>query len=110
MACMRRSLLAVVLILTACGSSAGTGAQSSIQPSSTPTSAGLLFAVVENLATSGCCGGEPTGVSAGTVSIVDLDGHARAKTTFLPRKLPPIGNSAVVLQAPALVAGSGVYY
>jgi hypothetical protein len=114
---MRATVLALGLVLAACGSPSGPQAQSSIQPTATaapiritPPTAGLLFAVVENSVGSGCCGGEPTGVSADTVAIVGLDGHARAKTTFLPRKLPPLGNSAVILQAPALVAGSGVYY
>jgi hypothetical protein len=108
MAYMRGAVLALGLILAACGSPSGPQAQSSIQ--STVTTAGLLFAVVENPVASGCCGGEPTGVSADTVAIVDLNGQAKAKATFPPRKLPPIGNSAVILQAPALVSGSGVYY
>jgi hypothetical protein len=132
---VKRVVLALVLILSACGSASAPLAQSSNQPTTTaastppatpgslptpsttpspihvtPPAVGLLFAVVENPVGSGCCGGEPTGVSANTVAIVGLDGHARAKATFLPRKLPAIGNSAVILQAPALVAASGVYY
>ncbi len=113
MAYMRAAVIAILLILTACGNSSAPQAHASPTASPihvTPPAAGLLFAVVENAVGSGCCGGEPTGVSADTVAIVGLDGRARAKATFLPRKLPPIGNSAVILQAPALVAGSGVYY
>jgi hypothetical protein len=109
---MRGAFLALVLLLAACGSpSAPSTSSASASPTHiTPPSAGLLFAVVENPLGSGCCGGEPTGVSADTVAIVDINGHTKAKATFLPRKLPPIGSSAVILQAPALVAGSGVYY
>ena len=114
---MRAAVLGLVLVLAACGSPSGPQAQSSIQPTATvapihitPPSTGLLFAVVENPVGSGCCGGEPTGVSADTVAIVDINGHTKATATFLPRKLPAIGNSAVILQAPALVAASGIYY
>ncbi len=121
---MRRALLALVLVLTACGSASGPSAESSAQPTATavypsatpspvnvtPPAAGLLFAVVENAVGSGCCGGEPTGVTADTVAIVGLDGYARAEARFQPRKLPPIENAAFILQAPAVVAGSGVYY
>jgi hypothetical protein len=130
---MRGAVLALVLLLAACGNPNQPQAQSSAHPTATvattpsaapsssptpstttppihvtPPAAGLVFAVVEGTVASGCCGGEPT--SAGTVAIVGLDGYARAKATFLPRKLPPIGHSVVMLQAPAVVAGSGVYY
>lgn len=131
---MRIAALAVVLLVTACGGGSGPTAQTSIRPTAaaaetpyatqsplvtaspiaspgqvTPPAAGLLFAVVENGTASGGCGG-PTCISADTIAIVGLDGYAKAKATFVPRKLPPIGNSAVILQAPAVVAGSGVYY
>ena len=141
---MKVTLLALVLLIAACGSPNAPQARSSIQPSAatspfsqpvtpgyspapsgtfspapsphpspihvTPPAAGLLFAVVQNVVGSGCCGGEPTGVSADTVAIMGLDGHVKAKATFVPRKLPAIGSSAVILQSPAVVAGSGVYY
>jgi hypothetical protein len=132
---MRGTFLALVLLLAACGSPNAPQAQSSIPPTATaattqptapspsatssgttsphhvtPPAAGLLFAVVENVVASGCCGGEPTGVSADTVAIVDINGHTKAKATFLPRKLPAIGNSAIILQAPALVAAHGIYF
>jgi hypothetical protein len=106
---MRATFLALVALLAACSPSP-TPPSTASPIHITPPAAGLLFAVVENPLGSGCCGGEPTGVSADTVAIVDINGHTKAKATFLPRKLPPIGSSSVILQAPALVAGSGVYY
>jgi hypothetical protein len=109
---MRGAIFAVVLIVTACGSSSGPTAQSSSQPTATaaqtpsvtaspsPTpSAGLLFAVVEGAL------GQP-----GTVAIVGLNGYARAKAKFQPRTMPGIPDSYVPLPGVAQVIGSSVYY
>ena len=55
--------------------------------------------------------GEPGGAAADdTVAIVGLDGYARAKATFAPRRLPAIGNAAPLLQPEARVAAGAVYY
>jgi hypothetical protein len=132
---MRTALLALMVVLSACGSSPGPIAQSPIHPTTTavdtphsttaslatpsstvapihvaPPASGLLIAVVQNPVAPGCCGGEPTGVSSDTVAIYGLDGSLKASAKYSRRQLPPIGNAAVVLQAPAVVAGSGLYY
>ena len=114
---MKGLLVGLVLLLTACGSSTAPIAQASSRASATaspvrvtPPSAGLLIAVVQNPIASGCCRGEPTGVTSDTVAIYSLDGSVNASAKYQRRQLPPIGNAAVILQAPALVAGSGVYY
>jgi hypothetical protein len=128
---MKAVLVGLVLLLTACGSSTAPIAQASSRAAATvsatavptlipsptatpvqvtPPSAGLLIAVVQNPVASGCCGGEPTGVSSDTVAIYGLDGSVKASAKYQRRQLPPIGNDAVILQGPALVAGSGVYY
>jgi hypothetical protein len=121
---VRAAVLAVVLILTACGSSSRPTAQSPIQPTATaaqtpsvtasppptpsataspihvtPPAPGLLFAVVEGSL------GQP-----GTVAIVGLNGYARAKANFQPRTGPVIPDAYVPLQGVAQVVGSGVYY
>ena len=110
---MRYAVLAAILILTACGNSSAPQAQASpeVQASATPPPTGIpspspkasptpkpefLFAVLE----SGSSFAEP-----GTVAIVGLDGYARAKSTFQPRK-----NPGAILQSTAQVVGSGVYY
>ncbi|SRR5712691_973029 len=127
---MRTAVLAVVLIITACGSASAPQARSSAQtgaspgptssnvasPSRTSTpapwpissaspAAGLLFAVVE--------GG--SGENPDTVAIVGLDGYARAKAKFQSRQAIYAGASAiersyVPLQAVAQVVGDGVFY
>src|SRR6266550_713544 len=107
---MKGVLIGLVLLLTACGNSTEPIAQTSRRASATPPSAGLLIAVVQNPVASGCCGGEPTGVSPDTVAIYGFDGSLKASAKYQRRPLPPVGNAAVVLQAPALVAGSGLYY
>ena len=125
MAYMRVAVLAAVLILAACGSGPRAQAQSSIRANATPTStpgevsspsptplpsaspqgipspvAGPLFAVVE--------GG--SGESPDTVAIVGLDGYARAKAKFQPRKAIDGGGNYVPLQGVAQVTGAGVFY
>ena len=73
-------------------------------PSIAPPAAGLLFAVVEG-------GYPPPNVSEpGTIAIVGLDGHARAKATLQPRVGPVIPDAYTPLQGVAQVVGSGVYY
>jgi hypothetical protein len=99
MAYMRGALLAVVLILAACGSGSRPQAQSSIQASPSAPS-GLLFAVVE--------GGSFE--SPDTVAIVGPDGSARAKATFQPRTMPGIPDAYVPLPGVAKVINSSVYY
>jgi hypothetical protein len=107
---MRGAILAVVLILAACGNSSAPQAQASPSPSPTPLpsaspsispAAEFLFAVVEG----GSLVSQP-----GTVAIVGLDGHARAKAQFQPRVGPVIPDAYTPLQGVAQVAGSGVYY
>lgn len=44
------------------------------------------------------------------VAIVGLDGFARAKADFTPRKNPVVGNAAPLLQPEARVAGGRVFY
>src|SRR5437899_13091935 len=106
---MKGTLLALLLLIAACGSPNASQARSSIQPSAatspfsqpvtpgyspapsgtfspapsphpspihvTPPAASLLFAVVQNVVGSGCCGGEPTGVCVDLVAISGLADH-----------------------------------
>lgn len=128
---MRGPVLAVVLILAACGTTPTPRANSSITPNavpsvsatpassptvgstsptppvpeppqdSTPPAASVLFAVVEAPSPQG----DPD-----TVAIVGLDGYAKAKAKFQPRQKPYIGPVGVPMQGVAQVVGAGVYY
>jgi hypothetical protein len=105
------SLVAVLVGLTAC-SSAGppkshTGASappvaSPAQSHGAAQSSGPLFAVLE--------GASPPNAQADTVAIVGLDGYARAKATFQPRKAPYVPMAATMPQSEAQVGTAGVYY
>jgi hypothetical protein len=115
------AVLAVTLILTACGPStppAPAQAQASptsvssasptvsasptAVPSASPTAVPeFLFAVTES---------NPFPSEPNTVAIVGLDGYARARATFRPRVGPIVPDAYVPLQGIAQVAGSGVYY
>ena len=109
------SLIAVLVGLTACSSAgppkshSGSPAPPVAAATASPgqshgaaQSSGLLFAVLE--------GATPPAAQADTVAIVGLDGYARAKAKFQPRKAPFMGNAAVILQREAQVGGAGVYY
>ena len=79
------------------------------QSSSTPSPAAgiapradLLFAVVE--------GDLPYSAQPGKVLIVGLDGYAKAKATFQPRKLPQECFVGITLQGVAEVNAHGVFY
>ncbi len=108
---MKGALLAVVLIVAACGQPASStriqgspsptpAAPGSPQPSTQPAS-GLLFAAVESSSAQ---------APPDTVVIIGLDGYARATAKFQSRQRPYIGNAAVPMQGVAQVVGSGVYY
>jgi hypothetical protein len=103
---IRVAVLAVVLILTACGPptpQAQTQASPTApaSPQATPSPTGILFAVTEGIAFPS----QPD-----TVAIVGLDGYSRAKAQFQPRTLPVVPDAYTPLQGVAQVAGSGVYY
>lgn len=100
--CTSVAVLAVTLILTACGPSTPPQAQASPTDSASPqASPEVLFAVTEGIALPS----QPD-----TVAIVGLDGYSRAKAQFQPRTLPVVPDAYTPLQGVAQVAGSGVYY
>jgi len=102
------SLIAVVAGLTACGgpsaqpSHAGAPVAPTAAPSAAPPPTGPLFAVLESSA--------PEGTPADTVAIVGLDGYARAKVAFQPRRGPYMPMQAMMVQSEAQVGAAGVYY
>jgi hypothetical protein len=55
-------------------------------------------------------GASPSVSQADTVAIVGLDGYARAKAKFLPRKGPYVPMAATMPQSEAQVGASSVYY
>jgi hypothetical protein len=110
------SLAAVVVGLVACGgpgastaharasaAPASAAPHAAVSPATAPRPSGPLFAVVESAA--------PGWVTqADTVAIVGLDGYARAKATFTPRKGPYVPMAATMPQSEAQVGTAGVYY
>jgi hypothetical protein len=91
---MKGTVLAVVLVVAACGSSSPPTAQSSPQATITPNSSPsatassepsasgpLLFAALEAIGTT-----NPN--QWNTVAIAGLDGYSRAKSTFTPVSIP----------------------
>src|SRR4029077_4123663 len=114
---MKRLLIALVLIVAACGQpqarSATSPQASGATPSATatqaaspgvsPSSLPLLFAVLE-------AKGTVNAYTWNTVAIAGLDGRARAKTTFVPMPLPKMGCIGAVIPVPAHVAAGKVYF
>ena len=104
-------------VLSGCGQAA-TGTSPSphttVTPSaSTATTPPPLFALLE---ARHCAALEPGAcentISArhDTVAIAGVDGYAKAKSTFVPRPVPVVGNAATVLQLEAEVAAGAVYF
>jgi hypothetical protein len=100
---IRVAVVAVMLILTACGPSIPRAQVSpAAAPSASPTAnAEFLFAVTES---------DSSRSQPNTVAIVGMDGYARATDAFQLRTGPIIPDAYVPLQGVAQVAGSGVYY
>ena len=115
---MRRLLAGVfaTALLGACGGGGGpTGAASpspatspssapSPSPVATPRASGLLFAVLEARKAGDYW------QTSDTVAITGLDGFARAKTTFVPRKVYGLCNAAQLTQPEARVAAGKVFF
>jgi hypothetical protein len=109
------ALLCFALVLTACSSGGGPtsaahagsaphSAAPGAPPAASPTAAaqsGLLFAALE-----------PEGFMGkhSVVAIVGLDGYARARATFAPRRPPELFDAATVVQPEARIAAGGVLY
>src|SRR4029077_14719479 len=119
---MKRLLIALLLMVAACGqpqaqsatsplasgSTPGASATQSASPGVTPSSKApsslpLLFAVLE-------AKGTVNAYTWNTVAIAGLDGRARAKTTFVPMPLPKMGCIGAVIPVPAHVAAGKVYF
>ena len=73
-------------------------------PSVSPRPAGLLFAVLEARRP----GDGP--LTNDTVAIAGLDGYARAKTTFTPRRVPELCDAGMLTQPEARVADGKVFF
>lgn len=113
---MRRLILSLLLVVMACGPaqakqpastvttpSAAATAASNPSPGATANSGPLLFAALEAKIP-----GSP--YEWNTVAIAGLDGHARARTTFMPMPVPTIGCAGASLPPSAHVAGGKVYF
>jgi hypothetical protein len=129
---MRRVLIALIVMVAACGqppAQAGTSlvaenptpsatatAAASPSPASSPipsskttplpspkASPALLFAVLEAKGTANAW-------TYNTVAIAGLDGYARAKTTFIPMPVPTVGCMGSILPQSAHVAAGRVYF
>src|SRR5262245_45566935 len=110
------ALFVSTVLLTACsgglpGSSAGPAATTPAAAatpvgghSAVPPAPGEeLFAVLEP-------GGNPATTDHDTVAIVGLDGVARAKARFTPRRTPQVFDAATVMQPEARVVNGGVLF
>ena len=107
------ALVALVVGLTACATAGppsshsrasatpAAGAPGASASPKTRAAAEPLFAVLEAPA---------RGEQADTVAIVGLDGYARAKAKFQPRKGPYVPMAATMPQSEAQVGAAGVYY
>ena len=103
---MRKLASLILLLLVGCGPTPNQIAHTP-SPSGKPAAkVELLFAVLE------AHGADANAYPPlhDTVAIVGLDGYARAKQTFEPRKRPFIGNAAPHLQPEARVAAGKVFY
>jgi hypothetical protein len=116
---MRRLIFGLLLVAGACGqpqaqppisplavASPIATATAAPSPSSPPTptkSAALLFAALE-------AKGTVNFEQWNTVAIAGLDGYARAKTTFVPMRVPSLGCQGAKLPPSAHVAAGSVYF
>jgi len=83
-------IAAAVLLVAACGQ-----AQGGTTPTPRPSTAQLLFAVLE---------------ANNTVAIVGLDGRARASATFAPMPVPNVGCMGAIIPPSAHVAAGKVFF
>lgn len=97
---MRTTAAVALLLLAACGSSPTATTQSS----SAPSKRQVLFAVLSARGLSIAPNANDT------VAIFGLDGHLRARATFMPRRVPNVGPAPPYLQPEARVAAGRVFY
>jgi hypothetical protein len=115
---MRRLVIGLALMVVACGPSQAQTPASPSTPTATPSatataspsprptpsvSGPLLFAVLEAKIAA-----KP--FEWNTVAIAGLDGHARAKTTFIPMPVPDVGCMGANIPQSAQVANGKVYF
>ena len=113
---MRRLIIGLVLLVAACGPGQAQATASPSATAPTPTAAAslssrpspttpgpLLFGVLEAKIS-----GSP--YTQNTVAISGLDGYARAKTTFIPMRVPDVGCMGAILPESAHVAAGRVYF
>lgn len=91
----------MLLAAAACGGTGSVHPTPTPAPSATSSPSPALLAIVQHYDTS---------AQGAAVAIVGLDGTVRARTTFLPRQTPYVGNAAVQLQSEAQVGRAGVYF
>ena len=109
---MRRWPVLAVLLVVGCGSAPAGAARFSASPSADPSGAAReasqaaaepLFAVLEP-------GGDFALMRNDVVAIVRVDGTARAKASFKPRRLPQVGEGLTLPQPEARTAGGRVFF
>ena len=102
--CMRRLMIGLALMVTACGQTQAQPASSPATPATATAGAPLLFAVLQAKDTA-----SPNQLN--TVVIAGLDGQTIATATFAPMPVPAIGACIGAIDPPSAHAAAGkVFY